>query len=117
MGSSSQSIWARLVRALLVALAAGVSILNGLPSSPVFDSVFFLMRPFIPRFLLFHPLFVFYFTTVFISVTTLLVAGVPAALYERVLGRQESSVASLAIWCASALLLSQFGLMAFIGWR
>jgi hypothetical protein len=37
---------------------------------------------------------------------TLLIAGIPAALYERFRGLQESNTTSLAIWLACTLLLA-----------
>ena len=46
---------------------------------------------------------------------TLLLAGVPAALYERFQGERESTPTSLFIWFAGTLLLSMHGLLAAAG--
>ena len=48
----------------------------------------------------------FYLTSVAISLMTLLLAGIPAALYERVRGLQQSTPGSLAIWLLATALLT-----------
>lgn len=89
---------------LLVATAAA-SLLNGQSFSPLFDPVLILLRPFIAQ-LITSPLLLFYLTSIFISLVTLMIAGIPAAIYERVRGHKESSPISLGIWLAATLLLT-----------
>ena len=48
----------------------------------------------------------YYLTSVAISLMTLLVAGIPAALYERVRGLPQSTPGSLTIWLLATLLLT-----------
>ncbi len=90
---------------LLVATAAA-SLLNGQGFSPVFDPVFFLLRPFVVGTFFSTPLVFFYLTSLFISVMTLLIAGIPAAIYERVRGHGESTPVSMGIWFVCTALLS-----------
>ena len=90
---------------LLVATAA-VSLVNGMHFSPYFDPIFVLFRPFIAGTFLSTPLVLFYLTSIFISLMTLLIAGVPAALYERFRGEAQSSAVSLGIWLGVSILLA-----------
>lgn len=95
-----------LKRDVLLIATGAASLLNGMHFSPYFDPVFILLRPFIAGTLLSTPLVLFYLTSIFISLMTLLIAGVPAALYERFRGLRESTTASLGIWLASTLVLA-----------
>jgi hypothetical protein len=90
---------------LLVATAA-TSLLNGQGFSPVFDPVFFLLRPFISGTFLSTPLVFFYLTSIFISLMTLLIGGIPAAIYERVRGTRGSTPISIGIWFVTTALLT-----------
>ena len=94
---------------MLVATAAA-SLVNGMHFSPYFDPIFFLLRPFVAP-LLSSPLILYYLTSLFISLMTLLIAGVPAALYERIRGEKESSPLSIGIWLLGTLVLAIPGLM------
>ena len=98
---------------LLVATAA-VSLLNGLHFSPLFDPVFFLLRPFVASFLS-SPLVLFYLTSILISLITLLIAGIPAALYERIRGYKQSTPLSIGIWFAATIVLAMPGIMGAFG--
>lgn len=53
-------------------------------------------------------------STMVVSVLSILISGVPAALFERVTGRQESDSTSLYIWLAAAVLITLPGLLRFI---
>ena len=99
-------------RDVMLVAAAGVSLVAGQSFSPYFDPVFFLLRPFIAGTMLSSPLVLLYITSLFISLMTLLIAGVPAALYERVRGLGESSSVSIGIWLAGTFLLSLPALIA-----
>lgn len=90
---------------LLVATAAA-SLLNGQAFSPVFDPVFFLLRPFVVGTFLATPLVFFYLTSIFTSLMTLLIAGIPAALYERLRGHTGSTPISIGIWFILTALLA-----------
>lgn len=92
-------------RDILMVATAGVSLLNGQAFSPVFDPVFFLLKPFLASALYALPMVAFYLTSIFISLVTLMIAGVPAAIYERVTGLKESSPISLGIWLVATIIL------------
>ncbi len=92
--------------AILLAAVIAVAIFNGTKSSPFYDPVAYMMHlnlrgyPYMTARLL-------YDTATFpIAVLTLMLAGIPAALYERVRGLHTSSVVSLAIWLVVAVLLT-----------
>jgi hypothetical protein len=92
---------------MLVVGILGASLLNGMHFSPWFDGAFLLMKPFFQiTFLISSPLLIFYFTSLILSTLTVMLAGVPAAIFERVTGRKESDAVSLGIWLAGAVLLS-----------
>lgn len=92
-------------RDVLLVATAGASLLNGQSWSPLFDPVFFLMRPFVAP-IVASPLILFYLSSIFVSLMTLLIAGIPAALYERFRGQTESSPISIGIWFVTTVLLS-----------
>lgn len=106
MPEAKLSVIGVLVRGILVILTLAVAVLNGLWFSAVFDPVFFYLPRLLPAFLPISMDVVFHLTTVAIVLGTLAIAGVPAALYERVMGLRRSSVVSLCIWLAGTLLLS-----------
>lgn len=99
---------------LLVAIA-GMSLLNGMHFSPYFDPVAILLRPFIAGTLLSSPLVYLYLASMFVSLMSLLIAGIPAALYERMTGVKDSTSTSLGIWFAAMLVVSLPSLLAMAG--
>ena len=101
-----------LKRDVLLIATAATSLVNGMHFSPYFDPAFILLRPFIAGTLLSTPLVLFYLTSIFISLMTLLIGGVPAALYERSRRIEESSTISLGIWLGCTLLLTIPSLLA-----
>ncbi len=90
---------------LLIATTA-TTLLNGQAFSPFMDMAAILMRPFVAGTFLQTPIVYLYLTSLFVSATTLVLAGVPAALYERWAGQKNSSPMSLGIWLAAALVLT-----------
>ncbi len=101
-------------RDVLLVATAGLSLANGMHFSPLFDPVLFLLRPFVAP-VLASPLVLFYMTSLLISVLTLAIAGVPAALYERVRGQAESSPVSIGIWLVATILVGLPGILGFFG--
>lgn len=99
---------------LLVATAA-TSLLNGQAFSPFLDMAAILMRPFIAGTFLQSPIVYLYLTSLFVSATTLVIAGIPAAIYERVNGQSTSTPLSLGIWLAATLVLTIPTFMAMGG--
>lgn len=48
----------------------------------------------------------FYLSSLIVSTATLLLSGIPAALFERMRGQQDSTPASVGIWLAGAAVLT-----------
>lgn len=105
MAESPEPRRATLLRDAMMLAAAGLALLNGQAWSPLFDPVLFLLQPFMAP-LVSHPLVLFYLTTLFISLATLLLAGVPAAIYERARGQGASTPISVGIWLGATIVLS-----------
>ncbi|MGQ9368411.1 hypothetical protein [Azospirillum sp. ST 5-10] len=91
-------------RDLTVVLLA-VCLLNGL-FSPLVVLLWKLAPLWLPDALMGVPGVVFYASSLMLSTLTLLVSGVAAALYERVSGASETTVASLLVWLAAAIVLT-----------
>ena len=85
---------------------AGMSLLNGMHFSAYFDPVFILIKQFAPSFFITSPLLMFYFTSLFLSALTLAFGGIPAAIYERGKGLNESTPTSLWIWLGGIFILT-----------
>lgn len=100
--------------ALLVAIA-GVSLVNGMHFSPYFDPIAILLRPFLAGTFLATPIVFLYLTSIFTSLMCLLIAGVPAAIYERVTGAKDSTPTSLGIWLAALVVLSLPAFRGMVG--
>jgi hypothetical protein len=99
-------------RNLFIAIL-GVSLLNGL-TSPILLLIRILAPIWMPGFLPSTPEVQFYFASLLVSFGTLLLAGVPAALFERARGQQSSDQTSLFIWLGTAILLSFPGLQLLL---
>ena len=62
--------------------------------------------------LMYVPLFgseplIFYFASLMLSTATIILGGIPAAIYERLIGaKEDSTAASLWIWLAATALLA-----------
>ncbi len=99
---------------LLVAIA-GTSLLNGMHFSPYLDPVSILLRPFLAGTPLGAPLVFLYLASMFTSVMTLLIGGIPAAIYEHIKGEKDSTATSLGIWLGALLLITLPSIMAMGG--
>jgi hypothetical protein len=84
---------------LLIGIA-GFALLSGMHFSPYFDPAFLLVRFFGPGFFISSPLLLYYFTSLLLATTALMLGGIPAAIFERVTGRTQSDATSLCIWLA-----------------
>ena len=116
-----------LALACLAAIAAFNGSLHGLvlesvTYSPVFDSVSYYVSTFaqgsyfdaVVRGMLESPQLYQTVASMFIAAMTLLIAGIPAAIYERIRGLKASTPVSLGIWLAAAMLLSLPTIMQLI---
>lgn len=93
-------------RDVLMVAIAGMSLLNGMHFSPYFDPVAILLRPFFAGTPLGLPIVFLYLSSMFTSLMTLLLAGIPAALYERATGQTTSTPVSLGIWLGALFLVT-----------
>lgn len=106
-----------LKRDVLLVATAGLSLVNGMHFSPYFDPVFLLLKPFIAGTLISSPLVLLYLASIFVSLMTLLIGGIPAALFERARAQAESSSTSLAIWLATVLVVTIPSFMGLLATR
>ena len=97
---------AQLVRGLLILAACAVALFNGSLWSPVYDSVSYILYLATRNFPFMTAARAADATPIVIAVMTLLIAGIPAALYERVRGVETTTVASMLIWLLVTILLS-----------
>ncbi len=104
-----------LQRDVLLVVTAMLSLLNGMHFSPFFDPAFILLRPFAAGFFVSSPLVLLYLTSIFVSLCTLLIGGLPAALYERLRGLPRSTPVSLGIWAGGVALLASPTLLGLGG--
>lgn len=90
---------------LLIGVAL-VCLLNGMHFSPWMGIFAAALSPLLASFYISSPVLLFYFASLTLSVTTAILSGIPAALFEKARGQTESNPASLTVWFVSALVLS-----------
>lgn len=88
----------------------GVTLLNGF-ISPAVPLVFLLAPVWLPEFAPHNQIAVLYGTSLIVSVSTLMLSGVPAGIYEAVTGQKETDQTSMLIWLGTAILLTIPGLL------
>jgi hypothetical protein len=107
---------ALLTRGLLLMATLACVLFNGFGLSPVQESVDYMLRitlrgyPFMTGAVIYN-----YVTPVAIALMTLAIAGIPAAVYERIRGLQSSTAVSLGLWLAAAVLLTLPAIMRAVG--
>jgi len=102
--SSSRAGW---LRYLVLGGSVLLALFNGSLYSPIYDSVDQILYLFSRSSLHTGPLPLQpYRTSIFIAVMTLLLAGIPAAIYERIRGLKQSTALSTALWFLTTLLLT-----------
>ena len=115
-------------RAALVAATCLVAIANGFIASPYSDSIAYLLYLLLGKSEITSSLLSLfgrksavlnsvaaYLAPALIAVMTLAIAGIPAAIYERIRRLTYSSTTSLAIWLAATVLLSLPVLLSLLG--
>jgi hypothetical protein len=91
----------------------GLAVLNGMHFSPWYDAAFLLARPFLVNgFWITSPIIAFYLTSLMLSTLSVMIAGIPAAIFERVTGRTESDTTSLYIWLGTMVVITIPALLA-----
>lgn len=87
----------------------GVTLVNGFVS-PVLPLVFIMAPVWLPEFAPHNQISVLYGASLIVSVSTLILSGVPAGLFERLTGRQETDQTAMLVWLGTAVLLTLPGL-------
>lgn len=95
-----------LLRLLLLLLIAVVAMGNGLYFSPYFDKLLILTPRLASAFFIKGQEAIFYLTGFALWMMTLMIAGLPAALWDRVRGLPQGSILSLAIWLMAACVIT-----------
>lgn len=88
----------------------GVTLLNGFVS-PVIPLVFIMSPVWLPEFVPPTRIVLLYGTSLIVSVSTLMVSAVPAGIFERLTGREETDQTSMLVWLGAAVLLTLPGLL------
>ncbi len=88
----------------------GITLLNGFVS-PVIPLVFVMAPVWLPEFVPPTRIVLLYGTSLIVSVATLVISCVPAGLFERLTGREESDQTSMLVWLGAAILLTVPGLL------
>ena len=97
----------------MFAAILGVCLLNGL-TSPILPIVVALAPVWMPEIIPLIPETVFHGASLVVAFGTLLIGGVPAALYERLSGQERSDTWSMGVWLASVTVLSLPGISRLI---
>jgi uncharacterized membrane protein (DUF2068 family) len=93
-------------RLLLLGALVAVALFNGTKWSPFYDPTAYVMHLNLRAYRLVSARTLYESAMLPIALLTLMLAGIPAALYERVRGLQTSSTVSLAIWLVATVLLT-----------
>jgi len=93
-----------------------LALVNGSFYSPIYDSVDQVLYLFARGSLHAGPLSLQpYRTSIFIAAMTFLLAGIPAALYERIRGLERTTPLSATVWFLTTLLMSLPALQRAVG--
>ncbi len=98
---------------VMLVMIAAISLINGMQFSPFLVIFAAGLAPILSAFFITSPVLLFYFASLCAGVSTAILAGIPAALYERHFGGRETSVTSLAIWLAGTVVLSIPSILRF----
>lgn len=93
------------MRLQLLALALGIAAFNGI-FSPLVQLVAAYSLIWAPPWLSTDPSITFYFSSLILATTTLLVAGLPAALLEHAVPQSRSAAGPNLVWALFAAILS-----------
>ncbi|MDX2103981.1 MAG: hypothetical protein SF002_15735 [Alphaproteobacteria bacterium] len=86
--------------------------LNGL-LSPILPAVYVFAPVWLPELFPKDPLVIFYSSSVIVTISTLLLGGVPAAIVEGLTRSETSTPTSLTVWLVGVALLTAPGFMRF----
>jgi hypothetical protein len=95
---------------------AGLAILNGMHVSFYYLPAYLMMRPFVQiTFFTASPLISSYLTSLMLSTFTIMLAGIPAAIHDRMKGLKRSNATTYAIWLGGSVLLTLPTIMSIAG--
>ena len=94
----------------IVALMA-VGMLNGIFSPFFVITSQVMITAIMPLLILAGPRVTAFLASLIAATATIMLAGLPAALFERITGRRETDTASYAIWLTAAVVISLPGLL------
>ena len=89
----------------IVAIMA-VGMLNGIFSPFFVITAQVMITAIMPLLILAGPVVTAFLASLVAATATIMLAGIPAALFERITGRPETDAVSYAIWLAAAVLIS-----------
>ncbi|HEX5958211.1 MAG TPA: hypothetical protein VFY92_06085 [Hyphomicrobiaceae bacterium] len=91
---------------MLADATSACSLLDGWSASPVFDSVDYMLGAALRGYpLMTRSVINAHVTPLVLAIMTLILAGIPAAMYERIRGLKASTPVSLGIWLVSSIIL------------
>lgn len=102
-------------RWLLLGAVVGVALFNGTKWSPFYDPTAYVLHLNLRAYRVVSARTLYESAMVPIALVTLMLAGIPAALYERVRRLQTSSTASIAIWLVATVLLTMPAIRRALG--
>jgi hypothetical protein len=94
---------------------ATAGLVNGSHLSPWFDVMSAPIAAILSGFYISSPALLFYFASLCISVFTVMISGVPAAIYEQSRGQKDSDGASMLVWMGAAILLALPAFLRIVG--
>ncbi|HEX2335016.1 MAG TPA: hypothetical protein VHI72_00940 [Hyphomicrobiaceae bacterium] len=106
-----------LKRILPLALILALAVAHGAILSPLYDFVSYFVSAFTRRTMFYNALVLENFPSLLIAVLTLLLGGIPAAIYERIRGLGQSTTTSMLIWLATTILVTAPVLTRALGLR
>ena len=83
-----------------------VGMLNGIFSPFFVITAQVMITAIMPLLILAGPRITAFLASLIAATATIMLAGVPAALFERITGRRETDTASYAIWLTAAVVIS-----------
>jgi hypothetical protein len=92
-----------------------LSLVNGMHFSPWYDLMLVPVAALSSSFWISSQLIIFYLTSLVLSLITVIIAGIPAALYERAMGLAMSNVRSLQLWMLATAIVAAPAFMRMFG--
>ncbi len=85
---------------------ASLSLINGMHFSPYFSFIAIPFGPILREYGITSPVITFYLASLIVAVGSVIVSGIPAAIFERLTGRQQTDSTSMAVWLGAIFLIT-----------